>query len=74
MRRAGVALKSGATLRTKGFQIIPDGERLLLELPGGGGMGDPATRDRALVERDIRDGLITQEQAAELYGLSQPHA
>ncbi len=69
-----VALKSGATLRTKGFQIIPDGERLLLELPGGGGMGDPATRDRALVERDIRDGLITQEQAAELYGLSQPHA
>ena len=27
-----VALKSGKTLRTKGFQIIPDGDRLILEI------------------------------------------
>ncbi len=31
-------------------------------------MGDPQTRDRALVARDLRDGLITAEQARELYG------
>ena len=63
-----VMLKSGATLRTKGFQVIPDGDRLILELPGGGGMGDPRTRDRALVAQDLRDGLISIEQARAEYG------
>ena len=63
-----VALKSGATLRTKGFQVIPDGDRLVLELPGGGGMGDPRARDRAAVERDLRDGVITERQAENEYG------
>ncbi len=62
-----VALKSGKTLRTKGFQVIPDGERLILKLPGGAGMGDPATRDPALVARDVRDGLVSAENARALY-------
>jgi N-methylhydantoinase B len=62
-----VALKSGARLRTKGFQIIPEGERLVLMLPGGGGMGDPATRDPALVARDVRDGLISAAAARAAY-------
>ena len=62
-----VALKSGKTLRTKGFQVIPDGERLILELPGGAGMGDPTTRDPALVARDVRDGLVSAENARLLY-------
>jgi N-methylhydantoinase B len=48
--------------------VIPDGDRLVLELPGGGGMGDPYRRDRALVARDLRDGLITPEQAVADYG------
>jgi N-methylhydantoinase B len=62
-----VRLVSGESLRTKGFQIIPDGERLLLELPGGGGIGDPATRDPMAVARDVRDGLVTAKNAATLY-------
>jgi N-methylhydantoinase B len=62
-----VALKSGATLRTKGFQIIPDDERLILLLAGGGGMGDPATRDPALVAKDVRDGLVSLEDARAVY-------
>ena len=53
-----VRLKSGAVLRTKGYQVIPDGDRLVLELPGGGGYGDPAERDPALTARDISDGLV----------------
>ena len=52
-----VYLKSGATLRTKGYQTIPAGDRLVLELPGGGGMGPPEHRDPALIERDRRDGV-----------------
>jgi len=62
-----VETKSGTTLRTKGFQVIPDGERLVLMLPGGGGMGDPTTRDPALVARDVRDGLIACEIALHTY-------
>jgi N-methylhydantoinase B len=62
-----VALKSGKTLRTKGFQVIPDGDRLILKLPGGAGMGDPTTRDPALVARDVRDGLVSAENARTLY-------
>ena len=62
-----VRLKSGKLLRTKGYQTIPDSDRLILELPGGGGMGDPATRERALVARDVRDGLVSAENAARLY-------
>ena len=64
-----VALVSGKTLRTKGLQVIPDGERLILELPGGGGMGDPLARDPALVARDVRDGLVSVENARVLYGV-----
>src|SRR6202000_664021 len=40
-----VSRKSGPALRAKGFQVIPDGDRLILELPGGAGMGDPKSRD-----------------------------
>jgi len=50
---------NGTTLRTKGFQVIPKGRHLVLYLPGGGGMGDAAERDPALIQRDIEDGLIT---------------
>ncbi|MEX0627442.1 MAG: hydantoinase B/oxoprolinase family protein, partial [Cucumibacter sp.] len=34
----------------------------------GGGIGDPKQRDRAAIEEDIRNGLITRERAAEVYG------
>jgi N-methylhydantoinase B len=62
-----VRLSGGRKLRTKGLQIIPDGERLILELPGGGGMGDPTGRDPVKVARDVRDGLVSVENARALY-------
>ena len=62
-----VVLKSGTVLRTKGYQVIPDGDRLILELPGGAGMGDPAERDPERVARDVRDGLVSAANALALY-------
>ena len=53
-----VYLKSGATLRTKGYQLVPAGDRLILELPGGGGMGPPEQRNPEAAARDERDGLV----------------
>ncbi len=35
-----VRLASGVDLKGKGKQIVPSGERLILELPGGGGLGE----------------------------------
>ena len=64
-----VSLASGRTLRGKGQQTIPPGERLRLELPGGGGFGDPHERDPERVEADVRDGLVSAESAAKVYGL-----
>ncbi|MFS8532053.1 hydantoinase B/oxoprolinase family protein [Sphaerobacter thermophilus] len=38
----------------------PD-ERLVLHIPGGGGYGPPDQRDPALIEADIRSGLVTPQ-------------
>ena len=65
--RGVVKLKSGGKLRTKGYQIIPDGDRLILELPGGAGMGDPASRDPNLVAQDVADGLVSLDNARSTY-------
>ena len=64
-----VTLKTGEKLRTKGYQVIPNGNRLILHMPGGGGMGDPATRAPALVARDVRDGVVSVEDARDLYSV-----
>lgn len=37
----------------------------------GGGLGNPAERDRESVRNDVRNGLISRERAAEVYGLTE---
>jgi N-methylhydantoinase B len=69
-----VELKSGATLRAKGLQVIPEGDRLMLYLPGGGGMGDPLARAPASVAQDVRDGLVSADAARRDYKVAvSPH-
>ena len=63
-------LSSGECLRAKGEQIIPGGERLTVLTPGGAGFGSPTQRDAELIEHDLRDGLITIENAKAHYGLA----
>ena len=63
-----LSLKSGTILRGKGRQAVPAGDRVILEMPGGGGLGDARDRDRSLIARDLRDGLISPEAAARDYG------
>ena len=38
---------------------VPKGGRVRVETPGGGGFGDPRERDPTLLERDLRDGKVT---------------
>ena len=57
--RLGAArLASGKALPDKGLHIVPKGDALVVELPGGGGFGDPNKRDAARVAEDKRAGLI----------------
>ncbi|WP_289296595.1 hydantoinase B/oxoprolinase family protein [uncultured Reyranella sp.] len=64
-----LSLASGQELKAKGFQTIPAGERLVVEMPGGGGYGDPAKRDPEAVKRDVRLGLVSKEAANAAYGV-----
>lgn len=66
-----VELADGTKLRSKGRQLIKNGQRLKLSLPGGGGFGDPKARDRDAVARDIAAGFITAEQARTDYGFEE---
>ena len=69
-----VRLGSGGALRAKGLQTVPAGDRLVMEVPGGGGHGDPKRRDPALVAADVADGLMSPEQARRDYGVTVPYA
>jgi N-methylhydantoinase B len=62
-----VSLVSGKAIRSKGRQTVPGGDFIRLELPGGGGFGDPATRDPDQVASDVADGLISAEAALRDY-------
>jgi N-methylhydantoinase B len=46
------------------------GDVVSLETPGGGGLGNPRERDPELVLKDVRNGYVTIEKAAELYGIA----
>lgn len=63
-----VGLDDGTVLRGKGQQFVPAGRHLILELPGGGGYGNPRQRDVEEIKRDLRNGYISSEQAAQDYG------
>ena len=52
--------------RFTGLQLDP-GDRVRLVTGGGGGWGDPARRDPAAIQRDLRDGVLTAERAAREY-------
>ncbi|KOF53307.1 5-oxoprolinase [Achromobacter sp. DMS1] len=65
-----VGMDDGVAMKAKGSQLVPEGRRLVLELPGGGGYGDPSARPVELVRRDVAYGYISEAQARRDY----PHA
>ncbi|MCP5367834.1 MAG: hydantoinase B/oxoprolinase family protein [Hyphomicrobiales bacterium] len=61
-----------------GTEVVPRNKDLIMGVPrgtfyhqlagGGGGYGDPKSRDRKLLAQEVRDGIITAQAARELYG------
>jgi len=63
-----LSLKSGAELKAKGLAVVPPGDRLVVEMPGGGGMGPAMDRVPEAVRRDVRLGYVSPEAAEREYG------
>jgi N-methylhydantoinase B len=55
-------LDDGTKLRPKGWQHVPAGRRLVLELPGGGGFGNPAERSAEADAEDMSKGYVTEKK------------
>jgi N-methylhydantoinase B len=49
--------------------VLESGQWLAMIGASGGGYGDPRARDRALVEKDLREDRISYEAAVDIYGL-----
>ena len=68
-RRARCRCAPAGRSGPKGRQTVPARDAIRLELPGGGGFGDPRTRDPQRVAEDVLDGLITAEEARRDYAV-----
>ena len=66
-----VELVDGTALKPKGRQLIKNGHRLRLSLPGGGGYGLPELRDSSAVQTDLESGFINENQAQSDYKYSK---
>jgi N-methylhydantoinase B len=66
-----LALDDQTPMRGKGRQHVPHGRKVMLACPGGGGYGDPSTRERSAVKRDLSLGYISTDAARTIYRLSE---
>ena len=63
---SGTSITPALASKTVGVRLR-SGDRVRISSPGGGGYGDPAERDPAALERDIRLGYVSEASAAEVY-------
>jgi N-methylhydantoinase B len=62
-----IALDDGTLPHAKAKYILKPGQRVTLELPGGGGFYPPEERDPERVREDVVEGLVSLTQAREAY-------
>ncbi len=65
-----VALGDGTRLHAKSLVDLGAGDTVHINLPGGGGYGDPLQRDAQRVLWDVIEGYITAEEAEKKYGVA----
>src|SRR5262249_56548609 len=66
-----LTLDDGKTIQASKYGVARYGAATYRALsPGGGGYGDPRTRDPARVLRDVRDGIVSIEAAERDYGVA----
>lgn len=67
--RRGALHNEGRALRLKATNPMNPGDIFTLELPGGGGYGNPAERDPRAVVKDVVLGFVSEEAALRDYGV-----
>ncbi len=67
---AGYVVGGVALPQFKAMVTVPADGEVLMDLPGGGGYGDPRHREPALVLDDVENGLVTPAQARAGYGVA----
>ena len=65
---AVIEFADGTRPHPKSRTTVAPGTRLRMVYAGGGGYGDPRSRDPAAVESDLRDGYVTPAAARAHYG------
>jgi N-methylhydantoinase B len=65
-----IRLDDGDDLPGKGVIRVDSGQHLIFETPGGGGIGEPAARDRQAVADDLNAELISVDTARNVYGFT----
>lgn len=61
-------------LPSKGQGVAETGEIVSLRAGGGGGFGEPTRRSRTAVAADLRSGLLSVDEAVDVYGWSREDA
>ncbi len=57
-------------LEAHGRVVLEPGETIISLSTGGGGYGSPLERDPLSVRKDVREGWVSRERAAEVYGVA----
>jgi N-methylhydantoinase B len=65
-----VALGDGTQLHPKALVDLKNGDVVHVNLPGGGGYGDPFQRDAQRVLWDVIEGYISPKEAEKKYGVA----
>lgn len=66
--RGGGMLIDGKPAHRRRSQQVSKDQIVTVSIPGGGGFGPPADRERAAIERDVVAGYVSREAAARDYG------
>ena len=61
-------------LPSKGAFAAPQGSVVDMIMPGSGGFGPPAERDRSQIGRDLLDGYVSAARPKNDYGIADPDA
>ena len=69
--KGNAGLSDGTSFNDKAVYRVSPGERILLELPGGGGLGNPQNREIQKIEEDLEAGYISREGAKNDYGYGE---
>jgi len=69
--RCRIVYSPGVPPPVRGQGFLGPGQSVAIVTPGAGGYGDPRERDRALVRRDLAEGVISEAVARDAYGLTE---